>query len=79
MTSLDPKAEATYKKIVELFSSHPDKNKNIIVKIDGPRMTLKYNRPKRYNAFTIDMYLSLTEAINSAQTMENIKFIVLTG
>lgn len=79
MTLLDSKAEATYKKIVELFSSHSDKKKNIIVEINGPRMTLKYNRPKRYNAFTIDMYLTLTEAINLAQTMDNIKFIVLTG
>ncbi len=42
-------------------------------------MTIKYNRPKRYNAFTIDMYLTLTEAINSAQTREDIKFIVLMG
>ena len=59
--------------------NHPDKHKNMIVEVQGPRMTVKFNRPKRYNAFTIDMYLTLTEAVKSAQTRDDIKFIVLMG
>jgi enoyl-CoA hydratase/carnithine racemase len=65
--------------VEKLFQNHPEKNKNMLISVHGPRMTIKYNRPKRYNAFTIDMYLTLTEAINSAQTREDIKFIVLMG
>ena len=79
MTSSDSNAQALFKKMTEIFNSVPQKSKNMIVEINGPRMNIKYNRPKRYNAFSIDMYLTLTDAINSAQNMDNIKFIVLTG
>jgi enoyl-CoA hydratase/carnithine racemase len=78
MTS-EPRIDALYKRMHEIFSQVPEREKNTIVDISGPRMTIKFNRPKRYNAFTIDMYLSLSEAINKAQTNEKVKFIVLTG
>lgn len=42
-------------------------------------MTIKFNRPKRYNAFTLDMYVTLTELIHEAEKNDEIKFIVLMG
>lgn len=42
-------------------------------------MNIKFNRPKRYNAFTIDMYWSFTKALKEAQKNDSIKLIVLMG
>jgi peroxisomal 3,2-trans-enoyl-CoA isomerase len=79
MTSSSQNAQQIHQKVEEIFINHPDKHKNIIVEVKGPRMTVKFNRPKRYNAFTVDMYLTVTQAVNSAQTRDDIKFIVLMG
>jgi len=46
--------------MLQILSSDPNKEKNIIVEIKSPKMIIKFNRPKRYNAFSMDMYLTLT-------------------
>ena len=45
---------------------------------DGIR-TIKLNRPHKKNAITLDMYPSLTSALNDAAVDESAKFVVLTG
>jgi peroxisomal 3,2-trans-enoyl-CoA isomerase len=45
---------------------------------DGVR-TIKLNRPKKKNAITLDMYTSLTSALNDAAQDESAVFVVLTG
>ena len=44
----------------EIFSKDPIRHQNTLIEIKPPRMNIKFNRPKRYNAFTIDMYISVT-------------------
>lgn len=42
-------------------------------------MNIRLNRPKRYNSFTIDMYITLAKLIESAEHEDTIKFIVIMG
>jgi enoyl-CoA hydratase/carnithine racemase len=46
--------------MLQILSSNPNKDKNMIVEIKPPKIVIKFNRPKRYNAFSMDMYLTLT-------------------
>ncbi len=71
--------QIVYEKIRTIINEKPDKKTNINVEINAPKMIIKFNRPKRYNAFTIDMYVTVKEAINQAENNDSIKFIILMG
>jgi len=52
--------------IVENFHKDPNISTNILSEIKGNRFYITFNRPKRYNAFTPDMYYTFTHLINAA-------------
>ena len=60
MKSHESKADIVYKQMAEIFSADSSKKTNLIVEISPPLMNIRFNRPKRYNAFTMDMYATLT-------------------
>lgn len=51
----------------------------VIVERDGATMVLTLNRPKRMNAFTGTMLVTLTDAYAEAAADDDIRCIVLTG
>ncbi|RWS06287.1 enoyl-CoA delta isomerase 2: mitochondrial-like isoform X4, partial [Dinothrombium tinctorium] len=42
-------------------------------------LTIRVNRPKRYNAMMSDMYKAITEKLNDAAKDDSVKLVVLTG
>lgn len=65
--------------ILELCSKKSDFKDNILFNLKGNRLWITYNRPKRYNAFSMDMYVKLANKLNEANADDNIKFIIITG
>jgi enoyl-CoA hydratase len=51
----------------------------VLVERDGATMVLTLNRPKRMNAFTGTMLVTLVEAFDEAATNDDIRCIILTG
>lgn len=51
----------------------------VIRKVDGPIMTLAFDRQKRKNALTTEMYTVLREHIEAANADDAIRVILLTG
>jgi enoyl-CoA hydratase len=51
----------------------------VIVERDGATMVLTLNRPKRMNAFTGTMLVTLVEAYDEAAANDDIRCIILTG
>src|ERR1700753_4253561 len=50
-----------------------------IVSDEGATRTIVRLRPEKKNALTPDMFLAMSEAINSAQSNPDIRCIILTG
>jgi peroxisomal 3,2-trans-enoyl-CoA isomerase len=72
MTTLKEKMAAT-------FANMPDASNNVLFELRGNRLWVTFNRPKRYNAFSMDMYTKLTNNINEVNKDDKVKFIILTG
>ena len=53
-------------KMDDLFFSDPSYKTNIISEVKGNRFYITFNRPKRYNAFSNDMYKSFRHLIEYA-------------
>lgn len=51
----------------------------VVVERDGATMVLTLNRPKRMNAFTGTMLVTLVEAYDEAASNDDIRCIILTG
>ena len=51
----------------------------VLVERDGATMVLTLNRPKRMNAFTGTMLVTLVEAYDEASANDDIRCIILTG
>ncbi len=51
---------------------------DVTISVDGIR-TIKLNRPKKKNALTIDMFSTLSNALEDANVDTSTKFVVLTG
>lgn len=51
---------------------------DVTLSVDGIR-TIKLNRPKKKNALTIDMFSTLSNALEDANVDTSTKFVVLTG
>jgi enoyl-CoA hydratase/carnithine racemase len=52
---------------------------HIIVTDEGATRTIVMRRPEKKNALTPEMFLAMSEAINSAQSNPDIRCLVLTG
>ncbi|XP_072947450.1 enoyl-CoA delta isomerase 2 [Epargyreus clarus] len=52
---------------------------NIIETVNGNVKTIRFNKPRRKNAISIDMYRRVTQILKDASTDENIFMVVLTG
>jgi enoyl-CoA hydratase/carnithine racemase len=54
-------------------------NEHIIVTDDGATRTITMRRPEKKNTLTQEMYLAMSDAIDSAQSNPNIRCLILTG
>jgi enoyl-CoA hydratase/carnithine racemase len=52
---------------------------SLVVEQDGPVLTVIFNRPDKHNAMTFEMYASLVEACERADSDETIRAMVLRG
>lgn len=52
---------------------------HLLIEKAGPVLTLTLNRPESLNAFSADMLLGITEALNKAKNDDDIQVIVLAG
>lgn len=52
---------------------------HIIVSSQDRVMTITINRPDKKNALTVDMYAAIADALNDANTNNDIRTIVITG
>ena len=52
---------------------------DIQVSVDDKIATIVFNRPEKKNAFTVDMYVALVEALKNAEKDPQIRCVVLTG
>ena len=68
-----------FAKLMAILAKDPSVKTNIVSEIKGNRFWITFNRPKRYNAFTSDMYVTLKELILYGNEHKDIKFIVING
>jgi enoyl-CoA hydratase/carnithine racemase len=54
-------------------------NEHVIVTDEGPTRTITMRRPEKKNTLTQEMYLAMSDAIDSAQSNPNIHCMILTG
>lgn len=54
-------------------------NSELLVRTDGPVLTVTFNRPKQHNAMTWGMYDCLYDACEQADNDESIRVMVLRG
>jgi len=77
--SSNPNHKSLRQKITEVYHSDPTMPTNILSKIEGTRFYITFNRPKRYNAFTPDMYYTFTHLIIAANQHPDVKYIIISG
>ncbi|WP_409305203.1 enoyl-CoA hydratase/isomerase family protein [Peribacillus sp. SCS-155] len=56
-----------------------EQTQDLLVHVEGSIMSITLNRPESLNAFSPDMILGLTEAVNSVKENNTIRAIVLSG
>uniref|UniRef100_A0AC34R296 ACB domain-containing protein n=1 Tax=Panagrolaimus sp. JU765 TaxID=591449 RepID=A0AC34R296_9BILA len=66
--------------------SEPQSSSNVSSGVEGLKinisegiMTLELNRPKKFNALTLDMYNAIIEALAEADRNNDVKLVVFTG
>lgn len=62
-----------------LSTSYPTRGDGLTIEPKDQVLWIRFNRPKKFNAITRDMYLDLTDTFKSANGDKSIKAIVLTG
>jgi hypothetical protein len=67
-----------HSRISALVASKPN-NYVIINRPTKSVFEIVMNRPEKYNAYSMDMYLTIAEAIRKANKEEEVKFIVVRG
>lgn len=72
-------SESLRQRYVALFHQDPNFSKNILWEVRGNRCYLTFNRPKRYNAFSPDMYYSFAHLLTAANQHPEVKFIIISG
>lgn len=68
-----------YQKLRTTFDNDPKTKLNILTEVKGDTFNIIFNRPKRFNAFSNDMFYSFIDIIKNANEMPEISFIVLRG
>jgi enoyl-CoA hydratase/carnithine racemase len=66
-------------KIVAAYYTDPSMATNILTEVKGNRFYITFNRPKRYNAFSYDMFYTFTHSIIAANQNPDVKFIIISG
>lgn len=51
------------KNMLDVFIRMPDAENNMLFELKDNRLWIIFNRPKRFNSFTLDMYDKLTKKI----------------
>jgi peroxisomal 3,2-trans-enoyl-CoA isomerase len=72
-------SQSLRQRYVGLFQQDPSFGTNILSEVRGSRCYLTLNRPKRYNAFSPDMYYSFAQLLTAANENPLVKFIVVSG
>ena len=65
--------------LIHKLGEVPEKTTNILCEVGEGRMNITFNRPKRLNSFSLDMYIYLTELIQKANEDEEVRYIVIQG
>ena len=53
--------------------------KELLYEVDGPVLTITFNRPDKLNAFTFTMMNELIDAFDQADADDNIRVVIVTG
>lgn len=51
----------------------------LVISVENSVKTIRFNRPDKLNAFTVEMYRQITDELNRASKDDSIKAIILTG
>src|SRR5947209_5986479 len=53
--------------------------KELLYEVDGPVLTITFNRPDKLNAFTFTMMNELIDAFDQADADDNVRAVIITG
>ena len=51
----------------------------LVITVENSVKTIRFNRPDKLNAFTVEMYTQITDELNQSSKDDSIKAIILTG
>ncbi len=57
----------------------PNETADVLSRRDGAVLTLTFNRPQKRNAFTVEMYARLAQALAEADADDGVRAVVLEG
>jgi len=60
-------------------SSSGSSNDPLVITVENQVKKIRFNRPDKLNAFTVEMYLQITDELNSASKDDSIKAVIITG
>lgn len=60
-------------------SSSSSSGDPLVITVENSVKTIRFNRPDKLNAFTVEMYKQITDELNRASKDDSIKAIILTG
>lgn len=56
-----------------------DSGDSLVITLENQIKTIRFNRPSKKNAFSPEMYITITEQLNQASKDEKVKAVFLTG
>lgn len=75
----EPPAASEPVEPAEEVSSSSENIEGLLVNIENGVCSITFNRPKKLNAFTKQMYEGITNTLNAAATDDSVKLAVMTG
>ena len=54
-------------------------NDSLVISVENSIKTIRFNRPDKLNAFTVEMYKQITDELNQSSKDDAIKAVILTG
>ena len=60
-------------------SSSSSSDDSLVITVENSVKTIRFNRPDKLNAFTMEMYQQITEELNKSSKDDSVKAIILTG
>lgn len=55
------------------------KLETVLVEVDGPRATIRFNRPEKKNAMSPQLHLDMNAALDAVESTPGVKVLVITG